>query len=359
MATQLFQFTPRATPHYTLAETQSEKDEELRRKLAQIEAQNSGAMAQTITRANYDQANQNADRFVRQQGMEAAQEQNGVANDMEQQKIDATLAMREQQQARLGAQDARQAENDKRILEQQGFQNSRLRAQDERAAIENQRKDAEYSQEQKNKDIHNYYSELGRSFMASTPDKNGDVDVTGHKSVFEQGLGGKLPADAQIKLRPNAETGNYDLYGIGEDGTYTPITKHEVPVSFGKSQMEMAISAAKADMGIKPEPKDLEVIYDQKLGPDGMTLVKTPVSVFDKKSGKTVPYNAAIAPTTPELTPAQKALAALREQPAQEQDQEEAQSPRVRPNLAPKPLAPRMGQSRGGAAPRSDLTGKW
>jgi hypothetical protein len=340
MATQLFNFQPLVPQHYTLAETQGEKDAELQRKIAAINAQNSGQMAESAMRAEYAQADNNANRAMEQQRIEANQQQLGVENGMDQQKIDAAVSAQQQQQAQLGARAAAEAEANKRDVTQQDFQNNRLLSQDAREAAQEQRKAVEWTQAQDTQAKHDYYANLGQGFLDATPDKNGEIDFTANKSVIEQGLGGKLPGDVQVRLRPNADNKGYEAFAVDKEGTYNPILKHEVPVSFGRSQIDMAVSAAKANMGMKPEQKDLEVIYDQKLGPDGMTLIKTPVSVFDKKSGTTTPYNAAVNTTEAPLSPAQKALAATKIKVGPEvakSDTQDQPAP-VASNLAPKPL---------------------
>lgn len=353
MATQLFQFQPTATPHYTLAETWKEKDAAMQRRIAEINAQNAGEMAQAAMQGDYNMANRNADRALDETRMGALQQQQNIDNGMAQQKLDADVSTQQQAQARLGVQDARNAANDRRDIEQQAFQNNRIQAQDARAAVENQQKDKEFSDQQVLAAKQQLYAGLGEGFLTNQPDKNGDVDFTSHRDVLEQGLADKLPSDTRIVARPNPETKNYDFYAAGQDGGYAPLVKHGVPLSLSPNVVDMSKTVAKKVLGIgKEKGQDLQVIYRDDVDANGVTH-RTPVDVFDKNSGDITHYagaaNAAPAPAPGKdlsgntMGEGQTRLMQIKQKVDAEQQQQNAPQEQPQPapvvsNLAPRPL---------------------
>jgi len=310
MATQLFDFKPVIPQHYTLAETQEEKDIENQRKIAQINAQQAGSMAEASLRGAYAAQAQDSAQALERERMGAVQQQQATQNAMEQRRLDANIAAQQQEQARLGVSDAMKADAYKRDIAQQEVQNGRMQAQDARAAVENQQKDEIYARKKAEEDMHNAWADMGEGFLNTAPDKKGERDFTPYKPAVEQGLGGKL-GDVQVRAKANPETGNTEFFAVDKEGAYNPILKHGVPFALPDSGVEAMKSVAKARMGIKggEDKQDMQIVYKDVVDTNGVTH-RTASEVWDKVHNKTYPYPGASAQQAEELSQAQKAVMA-------------------------------------------------
>jgi hypothetical protein len=291
MAIQFTQFNPLIPQHYTLAETQQEKDAENARKIAQINAQNMGSLQLEELRGANEAGRANAENVQQNMQHADAQEQLGIANDQAQQQIDAGVAAQQQAQARLGVQDASEAARYQQRLDQQALENGRAKTQDERAAVENQRKDEAYTEAKRIQDEIGMQASLGKELLFGQPDKNGEVDVTGARGFFEQGGSDPIPGKARIVARVNPATNSHEFYGVDEEGGYNPITKNGAPQSLSPTGYGMITSAAKAHFGLKtgPEKGNWEVNYEDVTKADG-SRKRIPVTMTNKDTSEVKLY---------------------------------------------------------------------
>ena len=244
MALQFQNFTPNDQKHFTLAETQNEKEAEMSRQMAQDAANNSARSANH--RMSVDSSNQ-------QHAMSLAQnaKQAGVENGLNQQRINsdntrvglANAREMEKTRADVAQNDIvnkRQAFADQNTLQQQGLTNARAEKEDQRNNIVWNRANDFAA---KTNDLSNIYSNL----QNMSPNKDGFYNLNhAYDSVNAQVYGGLPKGNIQGKLN---KQGGMDVYADGAlhlvDGTNSislPVQAmklaHDIVANGGKAPSE-------------------------------------------------------------------------------------------------------------------------
>ena len=303
MALQFQNFTPNDQKHFTLAETQSEKEAEMSRQMARDAANNA---AESANRAmSVDSSNQ-------QHAMSLAQnaKQAGVENGLNQQRINsdntrvglANAREMEKTRADVAQNDIankRQAFADQNTLQQQGLTNARQNISDKQTTEKFNLEKEALLQKKSLADKHLAIGELGLTLATSKSDENGEIDITNHRNILTSlGLTDELTKHESVMAR--IVDGKTELYGIDKDGNHSVIMHNKAPVKITNDALSIYSDFYAKQLGVK-EDGDFEVNYQQTLGPDGMTLVKTPVSIINKKNGNLTNYpGASAAPSTEE-----------------------------------------------------------
>ena len=303
MALQFQNFTPNDQKHYTLAETQSEKDATLQRAMAQDAANNAARSADHAM--SIDSSNQ-------QHAMSLAQnaKQAGVENGLNQQRINsdntrvglANAREMEKTRADVAQNDIankRQAFADQNTLQQQGLTNARQNISDKQTTEKFNLEKEALLQKKSLADKHLAIGELGLTLATSKSDENGEIDITNHRNILTSlGLTDELTKHESVMAR--IVDGKTELYGIDKDGNHSVIMHNKAPVKITNDALSIFSDFYAKQLGVK-EDGDFEVNYQQTLGPDGMTLVKTPVSIINKKNGNLTNYPGASGQPSNEL----------------------------------------------------------
>ena len=303
MALQFQNFTPNDQKHFTLAETQNEKEAEMSRQMAQDAANNSARSANHGM--SVDSSNQ-------QHAMSLAQnaKQAGVENGLNQQRINsdntrvglANAREMEKTRADVAQNDItnkRQAFADQNTLQQQGLTNARQNISDKQTTEKFNLEKEALLQKKSLADKHLAIGELGLTLATSKSDENGEIDITNHRNILTSlGLTDNLTKHESVMAR--IVDGKTELYGIDKDGNHSVIMHNKAPVKITSDALSIYSDFYAKQLGVK-EDGDFEVNYQQTLGPDGMTLVKTPVSIINKKNGNLTNYPGASGQPSNEL----------------------------------------------------------
>lgn len=237
MALQLGNFTPLQQKHYQLAETQDEKDAAASRQanliaqqgLNSVAAANAHAAGQIAVQQPRiaEEARQADMRDAQaQESLAATVAQQGVSNDLAQQRID-------QDQQRISS-----------VIAQNGVENALKQRQESRlqtvadiAKAEEARKAEEYKQAQELKQIPVAMAKFGHYLSTAQPDDNGMVDVTDQKDTIKTMVGGFGDQNFKRITAQNVD-GKTRLFGYSDDDKAQPITRNGNQVAIDNNVLQ-------------------------------------------------------------------------------------------------------------------------
>lgn len=261
MALQFQNFTPTDQKHFTLAETQSEKDATLQRAMAQDAANNAAQIASHAM--SIDSSNQQHAASLAQNAQQA-----GVENGLNQQRINsdntqvglANARAMEKNAADVAQNDIankRQAFADQNTLQQQGLTNSRT-------ATDNAQKDAEYQRKLAGENQHSFFNNIGTHILLNDGATN--INVSGMRKDFSNMYPDTIPKDGSLSLNKN-KVGGYDLMGV-TNGQATPVqTSTGNQITYPPHTLDMFASFVKANMvGSKGNQDNIDIKTDPNTG---------------------------------------------------------------------------------------------
>ena len=320
MPIQFQTFTPLVHPHYTMAETQSEKEAENARNMRRDAANNTAKLTQNM--AQEDSATQRA----------------AMANEQRQRELQTNQA---QQNYELGLTTNRQAQQDKQAAEQQQFANQNSvsqqglaqqnkiadrqvtvdqnKTQNEALAQERgligQDRSARASREieaasrdkttfeqqqtaqQRQLDNQNQYQALAKlSYsMANAPaDANGNRDITGQKAALAvMGVNVDHLNDFTNILSKEVN-GKQVLSGVNAKGETVPLMYGNAPVVLGNDAVSSMAKIMGVQAGYKPETGSYEPVKETSYNTNTMANDTKITGILDKQTGRITP-----APPTP------------------------------------------------------------
>ena len=257
MALQLGQFKPLEHKHYTLAETQSEKDEAAKRQMA---IDNNRAASQGVI-ATMHEANQNnrANAAITERRRQDATAQGNFESEqaatIEQQGIDN--ALRQQQEERLGQYTNAQIANigiDNALKQQQ---EERLQGVDNRQAIQFDQEQEARRQADELKQVPIAIAKFGHYLKTAEPDENGMVDVTDQKDNIKTMVGGFGDQDFKRITAQNVN-GKTQLFGYSDDNKAQPLTRNGNQVSIDNQVLQSASLFGSGDAKTAKAQAELE-----------------------------------------------------------------------------------------------------
>lgn len=281
MPIQFQNFTPLVQPHYTMAETQTEKDAENARKAALIGLQQAGETSRAIMDNNTRAGIADANNGLQREANAANMNQQGIANDQAQQRINAGIennnATNERQAAmdkatisnqglqreyqnktldntiaQQGVENKRNAEIDANRQTQLGLTNKRQDALDARTQEENKRADVEYNQKQVLKNIFDTHAAIGNAILTGQSNKDGYIDITSATDALKTGgQKANIVEGAKVFTKPNAMGGG-DLFQVGKDEAMYPVYSGDdttTPISLSSGYIKLSTTAANTQNG--------------------------------------------------------------------------------------------------------------
>ena len=302
MALQFQNFTPNDQKHFTLAETQNEKEAEMSRQMARDAANNA---AESANRAmSVDSSNQ-------QHAMSLAQnaKQAGVENGLNQQRINsdntrvglANAREMEKTRADVAQNDItnkRQALADQNTLQQQGLTNARQNISDKQTTEKFNLEKEALLQKKSLVDKHLAIGELGLTLATSKSDENGEIDITNHRNILTSlGLTDELTKHESVMAR--IVDGKTELYGIDKDGNHSVIMHNKAPVKITNDALSIYSDFYAKQLGVKADG-DFRVIKTKTTDLNGLET-ETPTHILNQKNGNLIPFPvASAAPSTEE-----------------------------------------------------------
>lgn len=245
MALQLGNFKPSQAQHYTLAETQDEKNAANARQANLIAQQGLNSLASANAHAAGQIALQGprlaeearqADMRDAQAGnsLNATVAQQGAANDLAQQGVDLKAQELQQKQQASAAALAQQGVTNQLAQSQE----ARLQGADQRqnTLFEQQQADRKIAEEKKQNEL--ALAKFGSYLNTVKPDDKGLVDVTDQKDNIKTLAGGFGDVDYKKITAQNID-GKTQLYGTDADGNAQPLTRNGNQISIDNKALQM------------------------------------------------------------------------------------------------------------------------